>query len=48
MSFVFYTGSLFYPVGAGVEDAGVEEVSLVYTGTLIYTGTPGVDDEVPV
>ena len=46
LSFVFYTGSLFYPVGAGVEgagveDAGVEEVSLIYTGTLVYTGTPG-------
>ena len=28
--------------------ASVEEVSLVYTGTLVYTGSPGVDDKVPV
>ena len=41
-------GTLFYTCipaeeGAGVEEgAGLEDVSLVYTGTL------GVDDEVPV
>ena len=48
---IFYTGwnpflyqhFVIYP---GV--AGVEDVSLVYTSTLIYTGTPGVNDEVPV
>ena len=29
-------------------EAGLEDGSLVYSGTLIYTGTPGVDDKVPV
>ena len=30
------------------EGAGVEEVFLVYPGTLVYPSTPGVDDEAPV
>ena len=37
-----------YPGGAGVdESAGVDEGYIFYTG-LFYTGTPGVDDEVPI
>ena len=36
------------PRGAGVDEgAGVDKVDIFYTG-LFYTGTLGVDDEVPV
>ena len=44
----FYT-SIPAEEGASVKDgAGVEGVSLVYTGTLVYTRTSGVDYELPV
>ena len=39
---------LHQSTSTGVEEAGLEDDSLVYTGTLIYTSTPGVDDKVPV
>ena len=29
-------------------EAGVEEEDLIYTGSLIYTGNTGVDDELQV
>ena len=40
--------TLFYTGIPAEEGAGVEDISLVYIGTLVYTGTPGVDNEVPV
>ena len=41
-------GTLFYTSIPEEEVACVDKGAVVEDGSLVYTGTPGIDDEVPV